>query len=132
MLEDLLTNHVNAHLFTSVINRVSLGIDILAVILIILALIVPLWQMFLMATRFLLLFVGSDSILNDIYMTQRLKMVREKSMADKSKIRDLLDIELDDDEDLGLQSTSWGQRALGSVHRPRAPVAHSAQFRRTL
>jgi len=64
-------------------------------------LIVPLWQMFLMATRFLLLFVGSDSILNDIYMTQRLKMVREKSMADKSKIRDLLDIELDDDEDLG-------------------------------
>eukprot|EP00933_Yihiella_yeosuensis_P073646 TRINITY_DN82360_c0_g1_i1.p1 TRINITY_DN82360_c0_g1~~TRINITY_DN82360_c0_g1_i1.p1 ORF type:complete len:834 (-),score=167.69 TRINITY_DN82360_c0_g1_i1:392-2797(-) len=70
VIKNLLINHKNSHLYESIIGRVSLGIDILAISLMICVPFVPAYQVYLLAKKASSLVLGPDAVLNEIYMTQ--------------------------------------------------------------
>jgi len=85
-LQDLLSNHVNVHLFLDTLNKVNNAIDCLAICIFALVIFLPFRQVHEIVSRTISSFRSADTLLNDIYFMTVNRQIR---MAEQEK-KDLM------------------------------------------
>jgi len=85
VIKDLLSNHINAHLFQDTLVKVNNGIDALALILMTLVVVMPGQALHEMFSKIFGAIQSRDSLLNEIYMVQTMRI--ERDAMDKRKAR---------------------------------------------
>jgi hypothetical protein len=114
VLKDLLSNHVNVHLFQDMVNRVNMGIDCLAVGIFLLVGGLPAALLYDMMKTAMAAFRSTDTLLNDIYMITVGKSERIKAEEEKeARIAELEDIAAE----RGLKLPEWMGKKQPTIRR---------------
>lgn len=98
VIKDLVSNHVNAQLFEETLQKVNMGIDVMAVVLMLAIIGIPLYQLADIGQDLIQSFRSADTLLNDIHMTQVQKAeLAEKEAVSRHKVQE--------SEDAGAESS---------------------------
>lgn len=98
VMKELLEQHQDAYLYTTMIERVNTVITALAFSLMFTVPCVPAYQVYRVVKKAAQLITGPDAILNEIYMTAHMRKVTRRKEAEMAALNKLADKEVDTDE----------------------------------
>lgn len=98
VMKELLEQHQDAYLYTTMIERVNTVITGLAFSLMFTVPCVPAYQVYRVVKKAAQLITGPDAILNEIYMTAHMRKVARRKEAEMAALNKLADKEVDTDE----------------------------------